>query len=327
MTYHCQDVTTPPDEDGFEAGGSTADVGLYLGQPTHLHLMRMHANHKHNLLMIAPNGNGVPEGVVRLAKDLKVEPIAPSMWASCIIQDSFESNDEIDICYHGAYVVEPQARQIASRIASRAARVSNRKLGSMEPMSLLHVTSTASDRKGTISLLQAMRLPNLLKKPHQLTIQCDETIHQDIVSLVESVEVQDRVKVVSEKIPNDGSWHIFIESFDAVIQPSRAEGFGLVPLEAAYVGVPVIMTTRTGHASFCDSIVHEPVFQRDISESIPGEEFEVLPIEPEHIALAIQGAYGKLVRMSSNAVAAREQVRYHWSWKSVVETWLKRRFK
>ena len=54
--------------------------------------------------------------------------------------------------------------------------------------------------------------------------------------------------MVTRKGLDVGDMASYLGGFDLVCQPSRAEGFGLVPLEARACGVPVAATLCTGHA-------------------------------------------------------------------------------
>lgn len=52
---------------------------------------------------------------------------------------------------------------------------------------------------------------------------------------------------------------------DALVQPSRSEGFGLLPLQARAVGIPVILTATTGHLDHLDE--HDVVIPTEKNES------------------------------------------------------------
>ena len=114
----------------------------------------------------------------------------------------------------------------------------------------LHVSGslTFAGRKGTVPLLRAFKeflnyYPDsrlLLKVPHT-------TGYDKVLGLL---ELGSAVEIVNDCTPDE--MLALYRQVDAVIQPSRAEGFGMVPLEARCVGTPAIMTAVTGHAEYFD---------------------------------------------------------------------------
>lgn len=113
---------------------------------------------------------------------------------------------------------------------------------------LLHVAGAASflDRKGTPQLLQAMRGQDY---DMTLVVRTPLPIHDwDPRAARADVRIE-----THEKALPPAEMARTIAQYDAVIQPSRAEGFGLVPLEARALGVPVIVTHCTGHAMHAEA--------------------------------------------------------------------------
>ncbi len=318
VVHECLNVTTPPDEDGFDARGWNHDVGLYLGQPSHLHLMDMHASHMERLLMIAPNGRGVPQAVVEACRKFKVTPISPSRWGARVVAEAFDV-DTVSVAPHGVGVVDPNPLN-KSDLRDKAPYDDER-------FTLLHVTSTASDRKGTISLLDELKEFRSDVGPFRLTIKCDRMIGHAIRGLVESrgFDVED-IEVDDRDIPNNGAWADYLKSHHAVIQPSRSEGFGLVPLEAASIGVPVIMTDCTGHMDFASDIGGPFVDWDDEEEMIPGEDFPAHPVMKASIAGCIMAARWNYPSVAEKYLDNRAKILDKWSWTAVVKRWLDERY-
>jgi hypothetical protein len=320
------DYRVPPDEDGFPFGGSTYDIGLYVGEPTHLQLMQMHARHKVRYVVLAPNGYGIPGNIVKSCKQYDVTPLAPSTWASEVLGKQF--GHPVEVAHHGVHV-QPESWDDAPEEALQWARLAERGITMMR---LLHVTSTASDRKGTLTLLRAMDEEGLSDMV-SLYIKCDPLVAprlQDIVSDMPE-RCQRRIAVDTQSYPNNGTYHDFLRRFDAVIQPSRAEGFGLVPLEAASIGMPSVLTSKTGHEDFVldiwshviqeDEEVYEQITEGRYT-TIPGETFPVQTLSARSIAIAVRELRANLVRDMQKAIDIAPQVREKWAWKKVVDTWL-----
>lgn len=323
------DYRVPPDEDGFSAGGSTYDIGLYVGEPTHLHLMQMHARHKVRYVVLAPNGYGIPDIIVKSCKRYDVTPLAPSAWAQEVLERAF--GHKVEIAPHGVHVQpaswdgeeEPAELMIWARQVEKG----------VVPLRLLHVTSTASDRKGTLTLLRAMEDEGLCDMV-ELRIKCDPMVAPGIQDIVSDLpeRCRRRISIDAESYPNDGRYHAFLRGWDAVIQPSRAEGFGLVPLEAASIGMPSVLTCNTGHEDFILDIWSHVIQEEDVeqespscsmaSASIPGEHFPVRPLSARSIAVAVRELRANLVRDMQKAIDIAPQVREKWAWKKVVDTWL-----
>ena len=311
------DYRTPPDEDGFDASGSLHEVGLYVGEPTHLHLMRIHTAHRRHFLMIAPNGNGLGSSIVRSCKMHAVEALSPSHWGAQVV--ARELGQPCAVAPHGAHVVPSGA--------------SPRRFNGKR-MAMLHFTSTLSDRKGTMSLLKAYRDGHAYRWA-DLDIKCDPVIGPQLAMMLEDFpsEVQDCVRVRDEDIRNNGDYHRFLCQYDLVVQPSRAEGFGLVPLEAAMVGIPSVVVGRTGDADYLPDIacqkvdpwtmVRDEEVDEDGYVSIPGEQAPVLPLDPKEISLALCYAQADIDELQKKALDCRAAVREKWSWENVVEKWLK----
>lgn len=318
VVHECLNITTPPDEDGFDSRGWNHDVGLCLGQPSHLHLMNMHASHMERLFMLAPNGRGVPQAVIEVCRKYKVTPVSPSRWGAYVVAEAFDV-DTVSVAPHGVDVVDPFPMEKSSVLVRMPL--------DGEKLAMLHVTSTASDRKGTVSLLEELKELREDIGPFRLTIKCDRMIEHAIRGLVEErgFDVGD-VEVDAREIPNNGAWANYLKSHHAVIQPSRSEGFGLVPLEAASVGVPVIMTDCTGHMDHASDIGGPFVDWDSKEEMIPGEDFPVHPLMKASIAGCILAMRWHYPSVAEKYLDNRAKILDKWSWTAVVKRWLDERY-
>lgn len=117
-----------------------------------------------------------------------------------------------------------------------------------EPIRLLHVSGAVSfpQRKGTPQLLAAFqRVQTALPGRFRLCLKMPRT--PGLLAVLEQLGLTDVAEVLPEAPIPPWKMRDFLRGFHAVVQPSRAEGFGMVPLEARAAGVPVLMTDTSGH--------------------------------------------------------------------------------
>jgi glycosyltransferase involved in cell wall biosynthesis len=103
-----------------------------------------------------------------------------------------------------------------------------------------------------------------------------------------------------------------------VAQPSRAEGFGCIPLEARACGTPVLATSCTGHAEHFRGegivIVQHGELQPcgQSKGRAPALEVDVLR---EQLLFGIE----HYDRLRAEALSRRRSIEEHWSWRRVLE--------
>lgn len=78
----------------------------------------------------------------------------------------------------------------------------------------------------------------LIEPDWHLALAGQGPARDDLVSFANSLGVADRVHFVGELTPDQVA--VFLRSLDVFVFPSRAESFGLAPVEAAEAGVPVV---------------------------------------------------------------------------------------
>lgn len=118
---------------------------------------------------------------------------------------------------------------------------------------LLHLCESSAERKGTYCLLQAFEKA-LEHCDLSLTVITSSMQLPRVSAFVQQMASQDaakRVRVISRINAPPFNMRWVYGCSDAIVAPSRAEGFGMVPLEALCCGVPCAITLSNGHAEWC----------------------------------------------------------------------------
>lgn len=217
--------------------GATAPFAIGFGVPNRAHFMRRFGAHKWRGWVVAPNSTFVPEMIGTFVGNAEADLLAPSPWAASVLRRTFPEF-KVHVLPHGVPALWRRLRPLEA---------------TPRPWRALHVTSTAGDRKCTTEVVAAFeRLAALgsFGADPTLVVKADWLASNMLRSTGQVDERSRFVRVVDDFVERD--WATFLRAFDAVVQPSRAEGFGLVPLEALAVGVPVVATACTGHAAYLD---------------------------------------------------------------------------
>jgi glycosyltransferase involved in cell wall biosynthesis len=285
--------------------------------------MRAHrsGDHKSHWLLLAPNSEGLPHGFAEsLLTPSKVLPrglltgglLAPSKWAAGVVQQAFPDKTVI-VAPHGVtphiHCPDPSVRNVVRRQYDRG------------EFNVAHLTSTESDRKGTKALLRAWKL---LRTVEQLPRNARLHIFMNPAHISRiRWWASDLGLSESEVIGYPGlmfSQHQmagFLRTMHLVCQPSRAEGFGMVPLEALACGVPVAATTCTGHSEFATPPV-PPGFVEVEHGSI--KELDDFPgamapaVTADAIATALDRARESWRTFEALAAGNAEAIGRTWSW-------------
>lgn len=172
-----------------------------------------------------------------------------------------------------------------------------------------HYGSSASQRKGTLDVVSAaLRLLGAKSEgrdtPRQYEFDLSVNADLGCVSEIDGQHGPCGVILAREESPREASkFADELRSADVVLQPSNAEGFGLIPLQAVACGTPVVMTAATGHREFIESLGDAAVTVR--------------PNSPEDISRALSKLDPE--RLKKAAAAVSEHVRTAWSWSSVLD--------
>jgi glycosyltransferase involved in cell wall biosynthesis len=129
-----------------------------------------------------------------------------------------------------------------------------------------------------------------------------EEERRTLLGLIASLGLQERVSLVGF-VPDIQR---AIRSVEAVILPSRFDGFGQVVLESLVLGTPVILSSKAGAFEYF------------------GEEHGVLAMDPDvpGIATALKQAARSKNRLRRAARSARQYVEREFSWQVLAERWV-----
>lgn len=296
------------DDETVYPGGKAA-VAVNCGAPSAVAYATRLGVHRQRWLMLAPNSDRIPESMVKWLPEFITGLLAPSKWGAEVLRRFFKL--PVRVAPHG--VPADLTPRPALRLTARCRAEDGL-------FAVVHLTSTNAERKGTRELLDAWKLlrdrRRLPAEAMLLVIAPQEGLAEQR-AWVESRglgQAPARVAVQGSLSIPSGRFRDFLSLATLICQPSRAEGFGLVPLEARALGIPVAATACTGHSEHVapgpgvEVIAHGPDAPLD---DLPGA---MAPsVEPEAIAEAILRVL-EHPRLHHEALSAAAAVGKAWSW-------------
>ncbi len=295
-----------------EAPGADAPIAVNLGAPSAVAYAARLGSHKERWLMLAPNSDKLPAEMVKWLPNFITGLLSPSNWGAMVLRQHFSL--PVLTCPHGV------APEMAADVELRTKVLEHYRDG----FAVLHMTSTNAQRKGTRELLDAWMLclaqGSLPKSAKLLIVAPDEGLAEqrywvDQRKLHGTVIVRGQFRMPPKDVART------MQCCHVVCQPSRAEGFGLVPLEARAAGIPVIATDCTGHSEHFPSspasakeagCVLVPSGSLHPLDDFPGSQAPHL--DPHAIAEALALAYAEYPTLHINALAQAESVAREWAW-------------
>jgi glycosyltransferase involved in cell wall biosynthesis len=313
-------------DDGEEGLGEGHDarVALCVGAPTTATVMSGRGSHEVRMLMIATNSSWLPPEMMDRAQQVCTHFVAPSQWSADVIAKHVAR--PVLVYRHG---VDPGFRRW-----NKEAQLSKlEELREGYRFEAVHLASTQMQRKGTVELIHGWcmaRRNGSIPPTARLRLICDGPrghFNHEVfraargdTKAADSILVQQRLGLDVEKMS------LLYRSSHLVIQPSRGEGFGMVPLEARACGTMIVATSCTGHAehmalSLQDGAVVIPSsFQPEPIDDGPGA---VAPaVDPVDIADALCDAYKYRVELTEAAWTMAPHVHGVWSWERVTSDFL-----
>jgi glycosyltransferase involved in cell wall biosynthesis len=226
LDFYDEDVAYP---------GTSCPIAVNTGMPSGIGQAKLLGAHRERYLMLAPNSDRVPDKMLEWLPELATGLLSPSVWGCDVLRSLFDL--PVHYVPHGVH--EEYQRQPELRDARLVEFSEDR-------FRVLHMTSTNSERKGTKLLMEAWGA--LEWKGATLRLVCRFEGYAELEDLATELGLGGEA---FELIASDGAAYDAVNRMygDAHVlcQPSRAEGFGLCPLEAKAAGVPVVMTNCTGH--------------------------------------------------------------------------------
>jgi len=316
-----EDVVYLDDEEYRESAaeaGAACPVSINVGPPEGLVAAHRFGQHKEHWLLVAPNAETLPESFARsLIHATDVLPrglldgglLAPSRWAVKVLKQALPERPVIH-CPHG----------VDGGIYSEAGNTS---LASFErgEFRVLHLSSTDAERKSTRALIDAWAL--LVEQealPSRATLYI--VMNPLDVSRIEwwaraKGPAGERIRVTPGLTRAPDELAEIYRQAHIVCQPSRAEGFGLVPLEARCCGTPVVATRVTGHTE--GHVEGAGTVEVVVGRSAPLDDYPgatAPSVSVTDIADAIRWAAQQWTVLHAEAMEHAAFLRSRWSWEN-----------
>ena len=290
--------------------GADAAIGLFCGSPLSVTLGRSMGLHRERWLLLAPNSLGIPPALVQRLSEpgLVTGFLAPSEWAATVLRSEFPLH-RVLVAPHG---VHPEIHLPSEE--AHGERIKEYTAGTFR---VVHFTSTLGQRKGTLELLQAWRDWSQKPPGAQLLIVANPLAVNEYLWRGKEMGLNAAASSVGVVANPEAPATMLAEALryaHVVCQPSRAEGFGLIPLESRACGVPVVMTNCTGHTEFWGPQGTVTVAHGELAplDDYPGA---MAPsVSAEAIRVALVEAFETWPALADEAARAADSVRSEWSW-------------
>lgn len=299
---------------------SDAPVSLNVGSPKGVWHAHRHGAHRSRWLMLAPNGERMPPGLMEMLTTpsaMNTLPLqgflTPSAWGRSVLLGHTMPSTVLPIivCPHGV------GREFRPRDVEHQ-RAEEYRDGVFR---VLHMSSGETERKGTMELLKAWALWRTAAAAPRMPMAAQLTV---TVTLSEMGRVLDRIGDLdlagSVRVRPGFAGPVDYTDYHLVCQPSRAEGFGLTPLEARASGVPVAATVVTGHTEGHlegPGVVRIPYYPSGPMDDFP---FSTAPVvDPAAICQSLVEAFSDWPMLYREAQDHAEVISELWAWPRVTE--------
>ena len=184
------------------------------------------------------------------------------------------------------------------------------------PLRVVHFNSSEQWwRKGTAEVIVAMQ-----KLAGTLPLRVE--VHTDHAA-VRSAVTKAMAPWLSLAPPHDpltpATMVKLLQSYDALLCPSRAEGFGAQPFEALACGLPVVATTCTGLSETLDQKTPGLVPLHAGPLGACGSFGRAPTLSPDVVAMGLRTLVGCYKELRAAARANAASVLAQWSWDTILE--------
>lgn len=280
--------------------------------------------HKKLYVLIPPNSTWVPELPLRALHKSGCTIVSPSQWGGEMLSArvrQYGLDLPVSVWQHGV------STAFQSSEASYRDRLTEYRRGQFK---CLHLASEFVGRKGTEPFVRAwLRAVDegLLGADPRLTLVVDGPRSMFDAWLSDS-GASDRAK---QSITWGARMDFSVEqasatyqAFHYIVQPSRGEGFGLVPLESIASGVPIVATACTGHADYLPRPGSVVVEHGEYTPLDDGPDGQAPTVSTEAVYSALALAHRMWPEAAWQAISHANEVRWQWSWETKTREWLAR---
>ena len=244
----------------------------------------------------------------------------PSQWAKTVLISHGLTGDQIHIVHEG---VNPDIYHPYCRPQSSASDIFR-----------FFMCGKKETRKGFDELLEGFKIAFGGDKTTELHLKADyfwggqaqfEAKKDELYGQIDGLGLTNVVPISGELSRQDMA--LLYNNFDAMIFPSRAEGWGLPLIEAIACGLPVITTDYSGHAEYLAAI--DGKFLRLDHQIQPISCPEFLQhwragghwafVSPEEIATKLVFLKEHYCSFQQSAMSASQTIRDHFSWRCAAE--------
>ena len=226
---------------------------------------------------------------------------APTMFC----KKAFEPLSSIPVRYVPPFVLPPRPRQIERR-----------RFGLVEGRFYFFFafdTWSIPERKNPMAVIDAfMRMVSRTRRDIGLVVKVNQASHDpDLVKRLRKRAASNKIVIHTDPLAREGIEQLMAAT-DAYVSLHRSEGLGLPPIEAMYLGKPVVATNYGGVTDFLDATTGYPVdheitqLQRDYPPYPKGAVWATPRIE--HAAEMMLRVVENPEEAESRAKAARERV-------------------
>lgn len=296
--------------------GHDAEVALVVGPAAEgLQTAKAAGWHKKHLVLLAPNSSWLPPKLMSYLVGQGALLGAPSAWGAGVLASY--GIERPWVYQHGVDTAFVGKAEHAERLDGWY------KMGRFR---VLHLSSTTGERKGTRELVRAWHA--LLREGALPDEALLEVIYagapSQIYAIAEQVGGPKKMLVSPPVSFSPAEMAQLYRSSHVVCQPSRGEGFGMVPLEAAATGSVVVMTVATGHTEYAGDL--RGVCRVAVGEEAPiddGPGALAPALDEDDIRVSLRRSYIMHETLSQHARGRAPELAQKWSWEAVTKRWVK----